>query len=170
MNKQIVYEFKPLVLGKYLRFDEGRWTPSDGSEWDLSFVGISDTCMAWYFNIEHRKNILWSWVKNGDWRAQDFNHPRGNAWHYQLKKGEHEWGDIVHDNTHPNYIAYRSAMDKCCSLYRCANGGGPEFHINDEYILKGLLREKETKKIVRFPRIFDCMYCGKHNWKQEESE
>lgn len=168
MNEQIVYEFKPLIKGRYLRYDNGKWTESDGSEYDLAFVGISDTCMAWYFNIERRENILWSWCKNGYWTAIVLEHPRNNAWHYQLKNKTTDWGEIHKDTTHPNYIAYRSAMDKCCSMYRCANGNGPEFKIGDKWIAKGLLREKNTKKIIKFPKIFNCMYCGKNNWKQEE--
>lgn len=165
-----VYEFRPLVLGRYLRYNSGKWTESDGSEFDLAFVGLSDTCMAWYFDIEHRENILWKWVLNGKWNAFVENHPRGNAWHYMLKSGTKDWGEQVRDNKHPNYIAGREAMDKCCSIYSCANGRGPEFEIGDEYISRGLLRNAETKRVVKFPKTFHCMYCGKHDWKKETSK
>jgi hypothetical protein len=60
-------------------------------------------------------------------------------------------------------------MNKCCQLYSCANGGGPEMQILDPYIKAGLVREQGTKKILTFPEKFKCMYCGEIDWKKEES-
>jgi hypothetical protein len=52
-------------------------------------------------------------------------------------------------------------MDFVCKKMSCANGRGPDlFHIDDPYTKAGLLREKETKKILKFPKTMNCIYCG----------
>jgi hypothetical protein len=163
-----IYEFRPLKEGKYLRYADGKWIEDDG-EYDLAFVGISDTCMAWYFRHSNRPNILWSWCKGSRWQAKVENHPNGNAWHYMLKEGKTGWGDCWNKQGHPNEIAGNSAMNKCCELYSCANGRGPEMYILNPYIKAGLVRERDTKKILTFPEKFNCMYCGEIDWRKEES-
>ncbi len=36
--------------------------------------------------------------------------------------------------------------------------------------IKGLLRLRDSKEIVKFPDIFNCMYCGEIDWRKEEAE
>ena len=164
-----VYEFRPILhrnYGEMFRHNEGEWIIDDG-EYDIAF-SQPDDCMAYGFQVPSRPNILWSWIKNGNWGASVEGHPGNNAWHYMLRDNETKWGDCWNKRLHPNYIAFEKAMDFTCSRSRCANGRGPEFHISDPYIDEGLLRLQETKEIVKYPKIFDCMYCGKINWRKEE--
>ncbi len=161
-----VYEFRPLSEGDYLRYAGGSWVKDDG-QWDLAFVLNKPTFI--YIDIAYYEHLLWSWVKNGDWGAIDSSHPSGNAWHYMSSNGK-DWGPIITDRyQHPNVIASRSAGDKCCSLYSGGSGGGAEFTINDPYISAGLLRRRDTKEIVKFPDIFECIHCGSHDWRAEEN-
>lgn len=163
-----VYEFRPLKEGNYKRYAGGQWIDDDG-KYDLAFVEL-DRCMVYYVSVPYHKNIRWSWCTNGNWRAFVKNHPRGNAWHYMLVEGQAEWGGDWNRNCHPNEKAGREAMSFCSSRKSCANGRGAEFHINDPYIKAGLLREIKTKKKVKFPKIFNCMYCGELDWQKIEAK
>ncbi|KKM01326.1 hypothetical protein LCGC14_1795510 [marine sediment metagenome] len=166
-----VYEFRPIIKhndGNFFRYNDGEWIIDDG-EYDIAFAHPSD-CMAYGFYVPSRPGIIWSWTKNGKWGAIVEGHPRGNAWHYMLRSGETVWGKCWNKYRHLNYMAKEKAMSFVCSKKGCANGAGPEFHINDPYIEKGLLRLRETKEVVKFPDIFNCMYCGDINWRKEESK
>ena len=158
-----IYEFRLLpgqLRGKVSRYANGRWVPGDG-EYDLAFAVIGDgPPMCYYVELPYRQNILWSWARDGNWAGRVAKHPEGNAWHYMLKRGKTEWGESWRREEHPNLIAHGSGMDYVASRCGCANGDGPEFHIADEWIQAGLVREAKTKKVVVFPKRFDCMYCG----------
>ncbi len=164
-----VYEFRPILpkcYGEVFRYNGGDWIVDDG-EYDLAFAHPS-ACMAYGFCVPPRLGIIWSWTKNGRWGACVAGHPRGNAWHYMLREGETEWGSCWSKQQHLNYIAKEKAMSFVCSKGGGACGVGPEFHINDPYIEQGLLRVQETKEIIKFPDIFNCMYCGDIDWRKAE--
>lgn len=166
-----VYEFRPIkdrYQGKVFRYAEGGWMPDDG-EYDIAFA-IPDSSIAIGFDVPNRYSIIWSWVKNGNWGANVPEHRRGNAWHYMLRAGETEWTSSWDRHGHLNYKAKEDAMNHVCHLKQCSNGVGPEFHINDPYIEKGLVRNRETKEIVVFPDIFKCQYCGDIDWRKEEAK
>lgn len=163
-----VYEFRPLqkhCQGEMFRFNLGDWIPDDG-EHDLAFVSCGT---AYYFHVPNRLGIIWSWVANGRWGAHVAEHPGGNAWHRMLRDGETEWGDTWQKYYHENEIAGKKAMEFAIKNRCSANGTGPEFHINDPYIASGLVRERDTKEIVKFPDIFNCMYCGEIDWRKVEA-
>ncbi len=164
-----VYEFRPILDREYgglFRYAEGKWIVDDG-KYDIAFAQ-PDNCMAYGVSIPYRPNILWSWVKNSNWSAFVSEHPDSNAWHYMLRDGETEWGNCWQRDLHLNVKAMDKAMSFTCRRRGCANGRGPEFHINDPYITKGLLRLRDTKEIVKFPDIFNCMYCGEIDWHKVE--
>lgn len=165
-----IYEFRPVKeYVDCLRFADGKWIPDDG-EYDLAFVGKDNGFpMGIYFKLPYHSNIIWSWCKKGNWGANVTQHPRGNAWHYMLRPRKKTWGNSWARDLHPNIIVGNKAMDKCCSMYSCANGTGGEFHINDPYIKNGLVRNKETKEIIIFPEIFHCIYCGDIDWQKSET-
>lgn len=157
------YEFRPLpqnMRGQVYRYADDKWIKDDGA-YDLAFAMPLD-CMAYYVNLPYQTNLKWSW-DGGNWRRYEPRHPEGNAWHYELKNGNKNFLSWPERDQHPNEIAGRSAMKFVCDSQKCANGRGPEFHINDPYIKQGLLREKITKKIVRFTKTMNCVYCGKIN-------
>jgi len=153
--EQVVYEFRPLpTIKPLLRYAGGEWIPDDG-EYDLAFI-TNNFCF--YIDLPYQKNILWSWCKDGDWRAYVKAHPRGNAWHYMLREGTKEWAGDWGRHRHPNTRAGDSGMSKACNMYGCSNGRGVHFHIGDETIAAGLVRERDSKKILTFPDKFICMY------------
>lgn len=162
------YEFRPLKEGNYKRYADGKWIDDDG-EYDLAFVELNEF-MAYMVDLPYYENIRWSWCKNGAWTAFVKKHPAGNAWHYMLANRQTKWGEHWKRDQHLNTKAGRKAMDFCCSQKGCANGRGPEFYINDPYIKAGLLREVKTKKVVKLPKIFNCMYCGKLDWQKMEAK
>ena len=163
-----VYEFRPQFKAQF-RYADGLWLVDDGNTYDLAFVDKLDYPRATYFSHHFRKAILWTWVKNGKWYVNVKKHPGGNAWHYMLRPGNKDLDAGWNICEHPNQIAKESAMSKCFELFGCANGRAVERQINDPYIAAGLVREVETKKILRFPKIFNCMYCGKIDWRKDEN-
>lgn len=151
-----VYEFRPLPdIRPLFRYNGGKWTPDDG-EYDLAFVA-NNFCL--YVEVPYQKNILWNWCKGGDWGARVQEHPNGNAWHYMLRDGAKNWGGDWGRDKHENEIASRSCMTYACDLYGASNGRGVSFELFDPTIAAGLVRERDTKKIVTFPESFQCMYC-----------
>lgn len=157
-----VYEFRPTAkhsLGTVLRYANGAWVPDDG-EWDLAFVSYGmGAPLGLYVDVPYQRNILWKGLTTS-WQGHVAEHPNGNPWHYMLREGETTWGGPWHKDNHPNERAGREAMNKCCSINRCANGRGPKFEIGDPYIALGLLRNADTKQLVEQPRHLSCMYCG----------
>ena len=165
-----VYEFRPLPDNrKLLRYNNGNWTEDDG-EFDLCFItdDHKGAPMCYYVSLPYRKNLLWSWVKDGQWGAYVSRHPDGNAWHYMTKDGSKELDADWDRNNHPNRKISELGMSKLSKKYGCANGSGVDMEIGDEYIMLGLVRDIDTKKILKFPKIFDCIYCGKHEPKKED--
>lgn len=158
-----VYEFRPLPQhsgAMVLRYAGGEWLPDDG-EWDIAFVSYMG-CAPYGLgvNLPYQRNIVWSGLTT-HWRGHQARHPRGgNPWHYMLRAGQTEWGGDWGRDAHLNTRAYEAAMNKCCSLNRCANGRGPEFKLGDPYVAAGFLRDRETKEVVKFPEPPHCMYCG----------
>ena len=166
MNKELifpVYEFRPLNVNnntEIRRYANGKWMIDDG-EHDLAFTEIGNCApMCYYVYLPHTSNIIWSWAIDGQWEVDVPNHPGKNPWHYFLRNRGKEFGSSWDINRHPNFIARESGMKFVCDAVGCANGSGLYFNIGDEHILAGLLREKETKNVVRFPKKFICMYCG----------
>ena len=155
-----VYEFRPLANSfnrgwGVRRYAEGKWVDDDG-EHDLAFIsGV--ICL--YFTPPYQRNIICSWLST-HWTGHIDTHPRGNPWHYALRKGATGWGGGWQRDSHPNERAGRSGMDKVCGERRTANGRHVEFHADDPIIAAGLLRERDTKKIFIWPDNLTCMYCG----------
>ena len=165
-----VYEFRPLpqnMRGQVYRYAEGKWIEDDG-EYDLAFAMPMDF-MAYYVDLPYQTNLKWSW-DGGDWRRYESRHPEGNAWHYELKNGGKHFIRWEERDQHPNEIAGRSAMDFVVKKCHCANGHGAQFHIDDPYIKAGLLKEKVTQKVVKFPKTMHCVYCGVIHFIVKESQ
>jgi hypothetical protein len=157
-----VYEFRPLprdTRSTVLRYADGQWLPDDG-EWDLAFVAYGwGAPLGIYVDLPYQRNIVWRGLTS-HWSADNHDHPRANPWHYMLRDGETEWGGPWGRARHPNRRAGNAAMDKCCAINRCANGTGPQFELGDPYIAAGLIRERNSKRLVTFPAAPSCMYCG----------
>ena len=167
-----VFEFRPLSSESngLLRYAEGKWIEDDG-EFDIAFASGKTYCGApygIYLGMPSYNNLLWSYVYHGQWGDTIEEHPQGNAWHYMTSDGK-KWSGYWEELIHPNVIVQDKATNKCYEIHRCANGGGPEFRINDPYIKAGLVRIKETEEIVKFPEIFKCCYCGDIDWRYSES-
>ena len=165
-----IYKFRPLPNDCWLyshygspvyRYNSNQWIIDDGQP-DLAFVCNN---MVVSISIPYQKNILWSWATK-HWSAYEPLHTSGNPWHYNLREGTTEWGGNWDRDKHPNIIAAKHAMDYACSLARCANGGGPDFHLDDKYILAGLVQITETGEIVVPPKEPSCMYC-QHRWLKD---
>lgn len=156
-----VYEFRPLpenMRGQVYRYAEGKWIEDNG-EYDLAFA-MPDDFMAYYVDLPYQTNIRWQW-DGGNWRRHEHRHPNGNAWHYETINGNKQFIHWDERDQHPNEIAGRSAMNFVSGKRSCANGSGPDlFHIDDIYTKAGLVREKETKKVLKFPKTMNCIYCG----------
>lgn len=173
MNKLLfpIYEFRPDKISgatNLIRYNNGNWIKDDG-EYDIAFISM-DMPFAFYVRLPYQKNLAWSWCKNSDWRANVSKHPNGNAWHYMSRDGSNDvWGEWNREK-HPNTIAGNMAMYKCCEMRGCANGRSVEFNVNDKTIKNKLLRLVESKEIINPPKIFECCYCGNHNWESEESQ
>jgi len=142
-----IYVFRPLpemLKGKVWRYAEGKWVPDDG-EPDLAF--ISDF-YAFFVDLPDLDNILWSW-----WDEER------QVWHYHVLNPKKSYGDRWGIENHPNYIAGREAMRKCCEIFKCANGTGPYIHQPNEYIDRSLLWIKHTMEPVVPPEAPVCFKC-----------
>jgi hypothetical protein len=157
-----VYEFRPLpqnMVGQVYRYAEGKWIEDDG-EYDLAFAMPND-CMAYYVNLPYKTNLRWSWNGGNYSKHPQYSDGYRNPWHYELKNCSKHFMSWKERDQHPNEVAGRSAMNFVCNLRRCANGRGPElFHIDDSYTKAGLLRERDSKKVLEFPKTMNCIYCG----------
>jgi hypothetical protein len=75
------------------------------------------------------------------------------------------------DESHPNYIAEDSAMDKCCQLYSCANGNSASI-ISEKtytpYITRGLILIQSTRKMVTKPDNIKCSLCANRSKGHKE--
>lgn len=158
-----VYEFTLLpdnIRPDAMRFARGEWLPYDGSP-DVAFIVPSES-MAYGVDLPYYRNLRWKWTV-GHWSSFVAEHPRGNAWHYSLADGETEWGRSWDRDRHHNRCSLDRAMGKVAAQMSCANGRGPEFNLNDPYMVAGLVRVRETGVVVIPPSEPLCMYCG-HEW------
>ncbi len=168
------FELRPLEpLTQCYRYNGGNWIPDDG-EYDLAFLGFDSSgfpvCV--YLDIDGDKNIQWHWTKNGISGNHVAEHPNGSCWHYMLFPGKTDFDDGFDTfYNHPNNLAHDSASSVHSELLKngCLNGRGPDFYIGDDYIKAGLLRDANTKEVIKFPKIFKCMDCGDHDWFAEEN-
>lgn len=159
-----VFEFRPLphfFREKPLRYADGAWLPDDG-EYDIAFTGTGlgeNVCL--YVSLPYQRNIVCSWL-TGHWTSRCAEHPRdGNPWHYALRSGTSDWGGDWGRDRHPNTLAGDRGMSFVSSRRGCANGRRVEFHADDPHIAAGLVRNRETKEVFRFPDNIACMYCGR---------
>lgn len=153
-----VFEFRPLpglLKGDIRRYAEGKWLDDDG-EYDVCFINHS---ISLYFEPPYQRNIICSWL-TGHWSLDVADHAGGNPWHYALREGATDWGGDWGRNSHPNYKAGSAGMNEICRLHSCANGRHVEMKATDKHIAAGLLRNRETKEVFRFPHGLTCMYCG----------
>lgn len=158
-----VYEFRPLpdafpqrTRGEdVFRFADGEWVADDG-EYDIAFV-CGNFCLM--VELPYQRNTIWQWT-TGHWSGFEPKHPRGNAWHYMLRDGETDFGGDWGRDRHPNSKAGKAGMNRQCGIYHCSNGLHVEFHLGDPHIAAGLVRDRDTKKVVTFPDIPCCIYCG----------
>ena len=152
-NVDLVYEFRPLHEGLERMLEDGTWIPDDG-KWGMAFRKRQS---VYYVHVAYQENLLWAW-DGGDWGRNDHRHQRGNPWHYMIV------GDkfISYDNrrNHQNTIAGKLAMSTTCHKFNSASGSGVDFHINNPYIKAGLVRNADTKDLIKFPDIFICKDCG----------
>lgn len=152
-----VFVFRP--TGKVdLRYANRNWIPDDG-EPDLAFVSGN---LAFYVNMPYYTNLLWAWNDRSlseSWVADSLKRDV-TPWHYYTIGNEpwedHHWDERV---SHPNEIAGRGAMDKCCSYYGCANGRGVYLDQEDECMKRGQLWIKRTMEVVKPPPNPICFLC-----------
>jgi hypothetical protein len=166
-----VYEFRPLPTDrKLLRYNNGNWIEDDG-EFDICFI-TDDPGVPFCYTVKlpYRKNILWSWAKDGNWGAHVNKHPNGNAWHYMSRDGGSDISDSWERHNHPNIKIHDVGSKIVCDKRGACNGRGPEFHIGDKYIQAGLVRERTSKTVVKFPKVFKCIYCGDHDLSKVKME
>ena len=152
-----VYEFRPLESVSH-RYADGRWLEDDGSTYDLAFLSAARPPIGYAVSLPYRRSLLWSWTDRG-WQTSEPRHPRGNPWHYMARNGSRlgaAWGR----DSHPNTLAGRAAANENCRRFYCSNGRGPDFVIGDRYIAAGLVRERETQRVLAFPEHLVCIYCG----------
>jgi len=144
-----------------LRYASGEWIPDDGKP-DLAFVhGV----FAYGVNLPYSTNILWSWRDlelTRQYVSGELSRFYISGWHFQTINNTH-WKDFRWDShqrdSHPNTIAKKSAMDKCCSMHGCANGAGPELTLPNAWIERELLWIKSTMKLVKAPDNPICFLC-----------
>lgn len=158
-----VMEFRPLpdaLKGDLRRFADGAWVPDDG-EYDLAFISDFGSPLCLCIELPYQKNIVASWLTTpGAWQAFEPKHPRGNPWHFMLREGTKKWGGDWGRFRHPNRLAGDSGMSKLSGERGCANGIHVEFRVGDKHMEAGLVRERDSKKIVALPEKLVCMYCG----------
>jgi hypothetical protein len=157
-----VYEFRPLPDAfprrwdqDVLRFADGQWLPDDG-EHDIAFVSDVFCLMV---ELPYQRNILWSWT-TGHWSSFEAKHPRGNAWHHMLRDGEAEWGGDWGRALHQNRKAGDAGMNRQCGIHHSATGLHVRFQLDDKHIAAGMVRERDSKRVLTFPAKPCCMYCG----------
>ena len=170
MKKRIetTYEFRPLYEGEMLRYNGGDWIPDDG-EYDLAFVCVNDP-VVYGVDMPSYDNIFWKWCNNMQWMAYVKGHPNGNAWHYMRYDNSKDRGRSWDRKNHPNIIAHDSGMDRVAKAMGCANGRSVDFNVTNDVIQAGLLRDADTKKIVKPPKTLKCCYCGEIDWAKTEKE
>ena len=174
MLNRPTYVFRPTpgnnltqVLGKgsWLRYGGGLWVEDDG-EFDLAFVSMQ-TPVALGVKIPYRDNLEWEWmdmdVAVAATGVENAEKSLIRPWHIQIHDPTKGWGEHhgigSERDSHPNEIAHRSAMDKCCQLHGCANGRGPHFVLPDAWVEAGLLRITRYLLPILAPANPVCYLC-----------
>jgi hypothetical protein len=160
--------FRPLLdyrNSKLLRYNNGKWMPDDG-ESDLAFVDQLNA-VVYGVILPNYLNVIWSWhdlpltlsIVGEKYR------PEVRGWHTQTtNNGEMiRWDDADRDK-HPNQIAYKEAMDKCCELHHCASGHGvsltgDSYSETNSYYEQGLVYIKGIMQPVKRPDNPICYQC-----------
>lgn len=169
------FVFRPLQTTHYtLRYADGQWLPDDGETFDLAFI---DEGLALYVHLPNYSNLLWSWTNKAQtrqWLPEHLKQFNNQNWHYMTIDNtplddEYSRFKFPNDDTHPNAIAGRSAIDKCCQLFNCASGHGPNlidatkddgrYIKSDDYISRGLLRIQRTNEPIVIPHKLTCYLC-----------
>lgn len=155
-----VFEFRTLYeLEECYRYNNGQWTKDDG-EYDIAFIGLWKGIYpsVVYIELPYYENILWEYCDTKSVAA----HPNGNPWHYMLRPGKRDWGRSWRERyAHPNMLAEAEGRERIASVYSVCNGMPVTvYNVMDPHVLLGMIREVGAKKVVRPPRIFNCMYCG----------
>jgi hypothetical protein len=171
------FVFRPIVEYRdnpsTLRYADGKWLPDNGQP-DLAFVQYNS--LAYGVHLPTHYNLLWYWtdmqlVKK--W-LPEYLHQKTYGWHYMTiddtpLTDEYKRFTFPNDDTHPNAVAFQSAMDKCCEIYNCANGRGAnltdgQYDIGkywkaDEYIKRGILLIQKTRQPITIPKELACYLC-----------
>ncbi len=87
-------------------------------------------------------------------------HRHSRNWHYQtIDNQPYEPFPWDERDKHPNELADKSAMDKCCSMHGCANGRSVDLTQDNVWIQRGLLWVKSTMQPVKSPENPTCFLC-----------
>lgn len=155
-----VYETRPPKgVTEVMRLtDKGEWIPDDG-EWGLAFYGRAKEGYTGVWGVMQHPDIAWKWCRDGNWERRESAHKDGNPWHYQLRDGVTRCYCQSLPLAHPNEAAHQKAIDACCNHYHCASGDRAEFTVGDGYIAAGLVRRRDTKEVIVFPKEIKCYKC-----------
>lgn len=144
-----------------LRYADGKWIPDDG-EYDLAFVkGV----FAYGISLPQHSNLLWAW-QDREATLKWFNSKAlqriAYDWHYYTVNSE-KLIDWEERDEHPNEIAYRSAMDKCCSINSCANGRTIDLFHSDNHNQNIAYVKGTMEPIIKpnEPICYKCLNNGK---------
>jgi hypothetical protein len=150
-----------------LRYADGDWLPDDGETPDLAFVTNTHASapFAFYVTMPYYTNLVWGW-RDIELERRIVGRELEKfvyGWHHQTTNNkdcyDYRWQER---DKHPNEIAGRAAMDKCCSMFSCANGRGANLtHEEPEspYFTKGLLWVKSTMTPLKKPENPACFLC-----------
>jgi hypothetical protein len=160
--------FRPLTEyrnSKLLRYGNGEWIPDDEQP-DLAFVDL-DNAISYSVLLPNYLNVLWCWHDSKltlSIVGEEYKY-EVRGWHTETVDNSEmiHWDDKDRDK-HPNSIAHRSAMDKCCELHSCASGHGvsltsDEYDKPNPYFLKGLVYIQRTMKQITIPKTHVCYQC-----------
>jgi hypothetical protein len=163
--KEIIV-FRPLTNSSHLlRYANNTWIPDDG-EPDLAFVDLNNS-LAYYVQLPNYKNVIWSWfdleltkkVVGNDFSKIEYR----KGWHTMTVDNTDEDDEKYHwfswdiEKEHPNGIASRHAMDKCCSLHHVAQGRAVYIFCEDKISLFKWV--KSTMQLISPPQNPICHLC-----------
>lgn len=148
--------FRPLKNHSgMLRYADGKWIPDDGQP-DLAFIHYDQFPVVEYISMPYYTNLLWEW-----WELQE----RKRVWHYCTTNNQDRADYRFEErDKHPNEIAGRSGMNKCCDLYHCANGQSIHIDSDNEYInLEKLIIQSNGKPVTKQENPI-CFLCLNNNY------
>jgi len=175
MNKELMNPlfketiiFRPLTEyrnSKLLRYSNGAWIADDGGL-DLAFVDL-DNAICYSVLLPNYLNVLWSWHDSKltlSIVGEEYKY-EVRGWHTETVENSEliHWDDKDREK-HPNQIAHRSAMDKCCKLHSCASGHGVSLTSNEydkpnPYLERGLIYIQRTMEQITIPKNHVCYQC-----------